>query len=205
MLGNLYSKIFKNKKSSSISRSGEDIDVPTSIDSGQVASVPSEAKEWQPGDIIMDRYKVEDVMSGAMGRVYICDHLGWGIKMAIKSPRPEVLADKEGIQRIIKEANGWIRMGMHPNIAACYYVLAVDRIPHLFIEYVDGGSLGDWLKTGRCKDLRTTLSLAVQFCHGMEYTHKQGVIHRDIKPANVLITKNALLKITDFGILLKLS
>ena len=206
MLGNLYSKLFKSKKSSSRSRSGDDIDVPTIMASGHAAAAPpATVPEWQPGDVIMDRYKVENVMSGAMGRVYICDHLGWGIKMAIKSPRPEVLADQEGIQRIIKEANGWIRMGMHPNIAACYYVLAVDKIPHLFIEYVDGGSLGDWIKTGRCRDLRTTLSLAVQFCHGMEYTHGQGIIHRDIKPANILVTKNALLKITDFGILLKTS
>ncbi|MDH3393504.1 MAG: serine/threonine protein kinase, partial [Desulfobulbaceae bacterium] len=205
MLGNLYNKLFKSKESSSPSRSGDDNDVPTMMASGRAAAVTADVPEWQPGDIIMDRYKVESVLSGAMGRVYICDHLGWNIKMAIKSPRPEVLADREGIQRIIKEANGWIRMGMHPNIAACYYVLAVDRIPHLFIEYVDGGSLLDWIRAGRCRDLRTALSLAVQFCHGMEYTHKQGIIHRDIKPANILVTKNALLKITDFGILLKRS
>ena len=205
MLGNLYSKLFESKKSPPRSRSGDDIDVPTIMAPKRAVSVRPSVKEWHPGDVIMDRYKVESVLSGAMGRVYICDHLGWGIKMAIKSPRPEVLEDQEGMQRIIKEANGWIRMGMHPNIAACYYVLAVDRIPHLFIEYVDGGSLADWLKMGRCRDLRTNLSLAVQFCHGMEYTHGQGIIHRDIKPANILITKNALLKITDFGILLKTS
>ncbi len=205
MLGNLYNRLFKGKESSHNSRSGDDLDVPTIMASGRVAATPSAVPEWQPGDVIMERYKVESVLSGAMGRVYICDHLGWGIKLAIKSPRPEVLADHEGMQRIIKEANGWIRMGMHPNIAACYYVLAVDRIPHLFIEYVDGGSLSEWIQAGRCRDLRTTLSLAVQFCHGMEYTHAQGIIHRDIKPANILVTKNALLKITDFGILLKTS
>jgi tRNA A-37 threonylcarbamoyl transferase component Bud32 len=163
--------------------------------------VPS-SPEFQPGDLIMDRYRVEQVMSGSMGNVYISEHLGWAVKMAIKSPRQEVLADREGMKRILKEANSWIRMGMHPNIATCYYVLAIRKIPHLFIEYVDGGSLADWLKTGRCRDLRTALSLAVQFCHGMEFTHEHGIIHRDIKPANVLITRNSLLKITDFGILL---
>lgn len=205
MLGNIYNKFFKGKSDFDNSRMGEDIDVPTIMDSGQIAAVPPQVKEWKPGDLIMDRYRVENILSGAMGWVYICDHLKWGIKVAIKAPRPEVLADYEGMQRIVKEANGWIRMGMHPNIAACYYVLAVDRVPHLFIEYVDGGSLSDWIKTGRCRDLRTALSLAVQFCHGMEYTHAQGIIHRDIKPANILVTKNALLKITDFGILLKMS
>ncbi|MDH4321803.1 MAG: serine/threonine protein kinase [Desulfobulbaceae bacterium] len=203
MFGNLYNKLIKASKPSGSSRSGDELDVPTIMASGLAPAARVTVKEWKPGDVIMERYKVESVLSGAMGRVYICDHLGWGIKMAIKSPRPEVLADHEGMQRIIKEANGWIRMGMHPNIAACYYVLAVGKIPHLFIEYVDGGSLAEWIKAGRCRDLRTALSLAVQFCHGMEYTHGQGIIHRDIKPANILVTKNALLKITDFGILLK--
>ncbi|MBU0485870.1 MAG: serine/threonine protein kinase [Proteobacteria bacterium] len=157
---------------------------------------------WRPGDIIMDRYRIEKIMSGSMGHVFISEHLGWGVKIAIKSPRPEVLADQEGMKRILTEADAWIRMGMHPNIATCYYVLTVEKIPHIFIEYVDGGSLAEWILSGRCKDLRTALSLAVQFCHGMEYTHSKGIIHRDIKPQNVLITKNALLKITDFGILL---
>ncbi|MDH5524747.1 MAG: protein kinase [Desulfobulbaceae bacterium] len=145
---------------------------------------------------------MENVMSGSMGKVYISEHLGWGVKIAIKSPRPEVLADREGMKRILKEANSWVRMGMHPNIASCYYVLGINKIPHLFIEYIDGGDLSEWIKAGRCRNLRTALTLAIQFCHGMEYTHKKGIIHRDIKPQNILITKNSLVKITDFGILL---
>ncbi|MFZ5774816.1 MAG: protein kinase domain-containing protein [Thermodesulfobacteriota bacterium] len=158
--------------------------------------------EWEKGDTILNRYRVEEVMSGAMGKVYICEHLGWGIKVAIKSPRPEVLADREGMKRILKEANSWVRMGMHPNVASCYYVLGIHRVPHLFIEYIDGGNLSDWIKSGRCKNPRTALTLAIQFCHGMEFTHHKGIIHRDIKPANILVTKNSLVKITDFGIVL---
>lgn len=157
---------------------------------------------WEPGETILGRYRVDQVMSGAMGKVYISEHLGWGIRVAIKAPRQEVLSDREGMRRIIKEANSWVRMGMHPNIASCYFVQAINRIPHIFIEYIDGGSLSEWIKSGRCRNLRTALSLAIQFCHGMEYTHKQGIIHRDIKPANILITKNSLVKITDFGIVL---
>lgn len=168
-------------------------------DSGGILneSIPS---EWRPGDVILDRYRIDQVFSGAMGRVYISEHLGWKVPLAIKAPRPEILADKEGLQRILTEANSWVRMGMHPNVATCYYVLNIDSTPYLFIEYVDGGDLSSWLKTGRCKDQRTLLSMAVQFCHGMEFTHSKGIIHRDIKPGNILLTKNALLKITDFGI-----
>ncbi|MEW6220776.1 MAG: serine/threonine-protein kinase, partial [Thermodesulfobacteriota bacterium] len=156
---------------------------------------------WEPGAVVLGRYQVESVLEGGMGRVAIARHLGWGVRMAIKSPRPEVLADREGVERILKEAHAWVQMGMHPHVAYCYYVLTIGGAPCLFIEYVDGGSLADWIKAGRCGDLRTNLSLAIQFCHGMEHTHSQGIIHRDIKPANILITKDALLKITDFGML----
>ncbi len=161
----------------------------------------NDLKEWRPGDIILDRYKIEKIFSGAMGRVYIAEHLGWKVPLAIKAPKAEILANKEGIQRILTEANSWVRMGMHPNVATCYYVLNIDETPYLFIEYVDGGDLSSWLKTGRCKDQRTLLNMAIQFCHGMEFTHSKGIIHRDIKPGNILLTKNALLKITDFGII----
>ena len=168
---------------------------------GEESLGESSRPKWQPGDIVKGRYLVEQVLSGAMGDIYIAEHLGWGIKMAIKSPKPEVLADREGLQRILTEAQSWVRLGLHPNIATCYYVLNLYQVPHIFIEYIDGGTLADWLVAGRCKDLRTALSLAIQFCHGMEYTHAQGIVHRDIKPQNILITKNALVKITDFGIL----
>lgn len=166
-----------------------------------IPAIPS----WKPKDIIMDRYQVENIMSGSMGKIYISEHLGWKVKMAIKSPRPEVLADQEGMKLILREANSWVRMGMHPNIATCYYILSIGKSPHLFIEYVDGGSLADWIEAGRCRNLRTALTLAIQFCHGMEFTHSKNIIHRDIKPHNILITKNSLLKITDFGILLPAS
>lgn len=161
--------------------------------------------QWQPGDIILKRYKVEQIFSGAMGKVFIAQHLGWNIPVAIKVPRPEVLADKEGTKRIFTEADSWVRMGMHPNVATCFFVQSINAIPHLFIEFVDGGDLSTWIKSGRCRDPRTALSMAIQFCHGMEFTHAKGIIHRDIKPQNILVTKNALVKITDFGIVQSLS
>lgn len=199
MLSRLFDQISKWKKGASPGIPGK-----SSAKTKQPALSPEipQVPVWAPGDTILNRYHIEQVMSGSMGNVYISEHLGWKIKVAIKAPRPEVLADREGMRRILKEANSWVRMGMHPNVASCFYVLGINKIPHLFIEYIDGGNLSDWIKAGRCRNLRTALSLAIQFCHGMEFTHQRGIIHRDIKPQNILITKNSLLKITDFGILL---
>ncbi|MBA3002498.1 MAG: protein kinase [Desulfurivibrio sp.] len=199
MLSKLLGKISKWKKGAFPGIPAESLaNAQQPLPSPDIPLIPT----WAPGDTILNRYRVEQVMSGSMGNVYISEHLGWKIKVAIKAPRPEVLADREGMRRILKEANSWVRMGMHPNVASCFYVLGIKKIPHLFIEFVDGGNLSDWIKAGRCRNLRTALSLGIQFCHGMEFTHQRGIIHRDIKPQNILITKNSLLKITDFGILL---
>jgi len=199
MLSRLFDQIGKWKKGAFPGIPGE---APAQSRHFPAAVHIPEVPVWAPGDTILNRYLIEQVMSGSMGNIYISEHLGWKIKVAIKAPRPEVLADREGMRRILKEANSWVRMGMHPNVASCFYVLGINKIPHLFIEFIDGGNLSDWIKAGRCRNLRTALSLAIQFCHGMEFTHQRGIIHRDIKPQNILITKNSLLKITDFGILL---
>ncbi len=156
---------------------------------------------WHVGDIINERYKIAKIYSGAMGKVYIADHLSWGVKMAIKVPRPEVLLCKESIGRILKEANAWIDLGLHPNIAACYFVKKQNMAAQIFTEYINGGTLAEWISKGRLRNRRDALSIAIQFCNGMDYTHSKRIIHRDIKPQNILLTRDGLVKITDFGIL----
>ena len=155
---------------------------------------------WQPGDLILDTYEVEDVLSGGMGHVYIANHNKWNVKLAIKSPNEMMLSNRSNFARILREANSWTELGLHPNIAYCYYIRNIEDVPHIFVEYVDGGNLRQWIEEGKCIDYRTSLDLAIQFCHGMEHAHSKGMIHRDIKPENILMTKDAVLKITDFGL-----
>jgi serine/threonine protein kinase len=155
---------------------------------------------WQPGDEILGLYQVKDVISGGMGHVYIANHKNWNVKLAIKSPNEMMLSDKSNFARILREANSWIELGLHPNIAYCYYVRNIEDVPHIFVEYVDGGNLRQWIEEGKCIDYRASLDLAIQFCHGMEHAHSKGMIHRDIKPENILMTQDGILKITDFGL-----
>ncbi len=196
----MLSRFFKKESKTTGQRPGRD-EVHPATAAFVVPDENTPQLNWLPGEVVNGRYRVDRIFGGAMGKVYIAEHLGWKIWMAIKAPRPEVWADREGLQRILREANGWIRLGLHPNIASCYYVQAISNIPHIFIEYVAGGTLEEWINRGRCKDMRTVLSLSIQFCNGMEFTHAKGFIHRDIKPQNILISKDGLVKITDFGIL----
>lgn len=157
---------------------------------------------WERGDLIQGTYLVDDIKSGAMGNVYIAEHLQWKTKVAIKSPKEELLAKPGLYDRVLLEAEEWIELGLHPHIAYCYYVRTIGDVPHIFIEYMDGGNLGEWIADKRCKEYRLGLDLAVQFCHAAEYAHNAGIIHRDIKPANILMTKEGILKLTDFGLAL---
>ncbi len=155
---------------------------------------------WQPGQVIADLYEVQETTSGGMGVVYFVKHLKWGISLAVKTPLPELVGDESAMNRFIKEAETWVNLGVHPNIASCYYVRVLGGLPRIFIEYVDGGTLRDQIKATSTRGIPEILDMGIQICRGMEYVHSHGVIHRDLKPANCLMTKEGTVKITDFGI-----
>ncbi len=159
---------------------------------------------WKKGEVIEGLYEVLGAAAGGMGTVYFVYHRVWRMMMAIKTPQAHVVQNKANLARFMREAEIWVDLGLHPNIATCYYARLIEGLPRLFIEYVDGGSLEDYIEKGEIKDYHTLIDLMLQFCHGMIYAEQRGMIHRDIKPANCLLTKDGILKITDFGLVKKL-
>ncbi len=155
---------------------------------------------WQKGEVIEGIYEVLGSASGGMGKVYFVFHRLWKMNLAIKTPQRAALKNEMYILRFLREAELWVDLGLHPNIATCYYVRVLQGIPRLFIEYVDGGDLLLWKDENRLTDLLTVVDLMLQFTHGMMYAEEKGMIHRDIKPANCLISRDKVLKITDFGL-----
>ncbi|MFW6267608.1 MAG: protein kinase domain-containing protein [Marinilabiliaceae bacterium] len=157
---------------------------------------------WQPGEVLDNKYKIQEkIGQGGMGVVYRVSHMDWGIDMAMKTPIME-MTDASARERYVQEAQTWIDLGMHPNIAQCWYVRFIDDVLCLFSEFIDGGSLEDWLMSKRKKQDKwhTILDLTIQACDGLAYAHSYGVVHRDVKPGNMLITSNGRLCVTDFGI-----
>lgn len=161
---------------------------------------PTKIREWKIGDAVDEMLNVFGYAKGGMGAVYFVRHRNWQVKLAMKSPLPEHVNDAFIMQRFIREATTWISLGVHPNIASCYFVKNIEGIPRIFIEYIENGSLYDWIYKGKVNTLEIVLKFAIQFCNGMEYSHRRGVIHRDIKPSNCLISSENNLKITDFGL-----
>jgi tRNA A-37 threonylcarbamoyl transferase component Bud32 len=157
-----------------------------------------EESEWQVGDVIENLYEVRDIKYGGMGAVYLIRHRRWDIMMAVKSLLHRLRDVEEDRALFLKEAETWIDIGFHPNIAACYYVRNIQDSPRIFIEHVDAGALNEWLVRHSPVGWDTLIDLMVQFSDGLEHAHSKGLVHRDVKPGNCMMTRDGILKVTDF-------
>ena len=77
-------------------------------------------------------------------------------------------ASADGRARFDREAEAWVALGIHPNICTAYYVQEIGGLPRLFIEYVDGGDLDQWLRSERTLSLAQRLDIAIQIARAME-------------------------------------
>ncbi|WP_406259910.1 protein kinase [Actinacidiphila glaucinigra] len=170
-------------------------------------NAPTSSAVWATDETVDGRYRViGELGRGGMGVVHRVRHLAWGIDMAVKSSRPELFRSPGDQELFVREAETWVSLGLHPNVCACHYVRVIDGVPRVFAEYVDGGSLADWIRDGRLyagdarQALARVLDTAVQAARGLEHAHSRNVVHQDVKPANVLLDGTGAAKITDFGL-----
>ncbi|GAK49999.1 serine/threonine protein kinase with WD40 repeats [Candidatus Moduliflexus flocculans] len=170
------------------------------------AAVPQFAEKvnWDIGDVIEGRFEVIEIIGqGGMGIVYRVNHREWKMEMAVKMPLAYLVADEASKARFIREAQTWVDLGLHPNIVQCWYVREIGGVPRVFMDYIEGGSLKDWIRLGKVKpgEWDKILDLVIQACDGLGYAHERGVeVHRDVKPGNMLLTNKGDLLVTDFGI-----
>lgn len=152
------------------------------------------------GQRFAERFDIlEEIGSGGMGIVYRAFDCQLGEQVAIKTLHAEMLTDSTAIERFKSE----IRLARHisdRNVVRIHDIGESAGICFLTMEYVEGITLRELLlKNGRLS-LPAALALARQLTHSLEVAHEQGVIHRDIKPENLLLDRDGVLKIMDFGV-----
>jgi len=161
---------------------------------------------WEPGSTVLGLYQVKNTIPGGMGVIHRVRHLGWDMDLAVKVPRPEFFRTRHQKDLFAAECERWVSLGLHPNVVSCYYVRLVEDTPAVLAEWIDGGSLSDWIDSRRLYegDSRETLlrilDIAIQFAWGLNYAHNKTLVHQDVKPSNLMVDLEGVAKITDFGI-----
>jgi len=171
----------------------------------QVSTSP---QEWQEGDVILDLYEVKgEVGRGGLAAVYRVHHRRWNMDLAVKRPLPHLQQYADSMEAFTRQARAWLDLGLHPHIVTCYYVRRVGDVPCMFTEYIEGGSLKDWIEDGRLyagderEALKRILDVAIQFAWGLEHVHQRGFVHQNAGPGSALMTSDGRLKLAGFGLL----
>ena len=146
----------------------------------------------------LDNYKVVSLLGvGGMGEVYLARDTRLGREVAIKV-LPASFASSTDRQRFEREARAASALN-HPNILTVYEIKEADEQLFIVAEFVDGETLRHRTKKARLKR-GEVLDVAIQVASALSAAHAAGIVHRDIKPENVMLRRDALVKVLDFGL-----
>ncbi|MBF0502478.1 MAG: serine/threonine protein kinase [Candidatus Riflebacteria bacterium] len=166
-------------------------------DGADKAASSSESPDGTIGEI----YKIErEIGTGGMGKVYKALDTSLNRVVAVKVLNDEASRDEGIVDRFIREGQLLANLG-HPNVLNVFASARDRRIGRIFLvmEFIDGSLVSD-MKQSLLADKVRTASLMLQLLDGIKACHEKGIIHRDLKPSNLMVTKEGLLKIFDFGI-----
>ena len=135
---------------------------------------------------------------GGMGVVYKARDLDLNRPVAIKVLPPAWVRDNERKQRFIQEARAASALN-HPGIVTIHEIAKHDDVDYIAMEFVDGTNLAELIVRQKL-GLKDMLAYATQIANALAKAHATGIIHRDLKPSNIMVTRDGLVKILDFGL-----
>jgi serine/threonine protein kinase/tetratricopeptide (TPR) repeat protein len=148
---------------------------------------------------MLGRFRIlESIGSGGMGRVYLAEDPLLGRKLAVKVLPPDVTHDPERRERLLHEARAASALN-HPNIVVVHDLAESDGILYLAMELIDGVTVRQWGRE-RPRSPVEIVRLLRQATAALQVAHGAGLVHRDLKPENMLVRRDGLLKILDFGL-----
>ena len=155
--------------------------------------------------LVGSRYELGELIGyGGMAEVHRGHDSRLNREIAIKVLRADLARDPSFLNRFRREAHSAAGLN-HPSIVSVYDTgedAGPDGTPQPFIvmEFVQGRTLRDILKTEGRLPPRRAMEIVADICAALDFSHRNGIIHRDIKPANVMITPQGAVKVMDFGI-----
>jgi serine/threonine protein kinase len=147
----------------------------------------------------ISHYKILEKRSeGGMGVVYKAQDTKLDRVVALKFLSKRLLNDEEARKRFTQEAKSVSALD-HQNIATIYEIDEVEGEFFISMAYIEGKTLKELIKE-KPLSLKEVLRISIQIGEGLNAAHQKGIIHKDIKSDNIMITKEGVAKITDFGL-----
>jgi serine/threonine-protein kinase len=136
---------------------------------------------------------------GGMGGVFLAREKSSGRHVAIKVLRMQLARDEEYVTRLAREAKLAAKLE-HPNIVRAFETGESNGQHYLVMDYVDGKTLSDVLKTRGLLKEKEALGMILQVSRALACAHIEGIVHRDIKPDNIMLTADGTAKLADLGL-----
>ena len=155
--------------------------------------------------LVGGRYELGDLIGyGGMAEVHRGRDVRLGRDVAIKVLRADLARDPSFLNRFRREAQSAAGLN-HPSIVSVYDTgedvgAEGTTQPYIVMEYVEGRTLRDILKTEGRLPPRRAMEIVADVSAALDFSHRAGLVHRDVKPANVMITHSGAVKVMDFGI-----
>lgn len=150
----------------------------------------------------LGQYKLrQELGKGGMSSVYLAEHTGMKMPVAIKVLPVKRVDEKSYLERFKREAQASFRLN-HPNIARATNFDHSGDIWYIVLDYINGIDLQKKVKAGGVLPVREAVEYVRQAALGLQYAHDEGLVHRDIKPANLILDNRGTIKILDLGLAL---
>ena len=147
----------------------------------------------------LGRYEVRSkIGEGGMGEVYLAHDTRLDRKVALKILPADVASDPGRMHRFVQEAKSASGLN-HPNIITIYEIDEADSRHFIAMEFVEGETLREHMAAGPLR-LNQAVKVATQTASALAAAHDAGIIHRDIKPDNIMIRRDGIVKVLDFGL-----
>ena len=147
----------------------------------------------------LGRYEIRaKIGTGGMGEVYLAQDAKLDRKVALKILPTDVATHHDRMHRFEQEAKAASALN-HPNIITIFEIEQVDSVNFIATEFIDGQTLRERMRSGPMK-LGEVLEVAIQSASALSAAHDAGIVHRDIKPENLMLRRDGIVKVLDFGL-----